>query len=97
MTQDYTPKSLHEAFTWLLDLPLDAPASDIAVALADKIAVMEGEEEPTDHPDSHKILVKAIGSPSESEIDALTTLLGVAMEVEGEMESMPMGKKKVSY
>ena len=82
MPQDYEPKSLHEFFTWVLGLPIEASATEIADTLEEKTASME-EEAGEEHPDSHMILVMAINADSDSEKDALLKLMEVARKVAG--------------
>lgn len=82
---NYIPQSLHEAMTWILGLPLDASAEDIAGELMYAALKHEGDKaHDANHPDSHMILVAAIKSPSESESDALKTLAKVALKVSRE-------------
>lgn len=84
---DYLPGSLHEALTYVLGLPVDASAEDIAAALKEAAAKPSKKKE-GEHPDSHMILVEAIDSPSEDESDALRTLLKVAEKMAAKNKKM---------
>lgn len=93
----YTPASLHEAMTWVLGLPIDAPADEIAIAL--RKASTNKEEEAKNgqegaEPDSHMILITAIGSEME-EWKALQRLAEVAESVAKGHEKRPSNTKEV--
>ena len=97
MKLSYTPKSLHEALTWLMGLPLDASFDEISTALKAAADAKEAEPKPEVHPPSHMILVTAINSPSEDEPTALRTLAKVADELSaGETDMIMQAAARIS-
>lgn len=87
---DYQPKSMHEALTYILGLPIDAGLPQIQAALEKHLEELKTKPEGA-HPASHMILIDALKSPTDKETDAVSILINSAKKLQGSGNELKVG------